>query len=175
MKSQFIIRYFGRKRDVTIGSSIESLGPSSFRDYDFPSAVNFELCSKFARVGDFSFSDTSMTSIRIPASVEILGQSCFLHCRSLSTVHMESNSKLTRIEKDAFSSCTSLKSICIPPSVAALGEHSLYDFVSLKVICIPPSVEIIGEYCFAECTSLSALTFNSGSRLAHIAESAFSK
>jgi hypothetical protein len=38
----------------------------------------------------------------------------------------------------------------------------------LRSICIPSSVEIMGDSCFGSCTSLSSLTFESGSKIARI-------
>jgi hypothetical protein len=40
-------------------------------------------------------------------------------------------------------------------------------------ICIPSSVEMLGQECFNGCESLSTVTFESGSQLSSIAESAF--
>jgi hypothetical protein len=48
------------------------------------------------------------------------------------------------------------------------------DCSSLKSISIPASVEIVCEKCFHCCTSLSSLTFESGSNLKQIDAGAFS-
>jgi hypothetical protein len=57
---------------------------------------------------------------------------------------------LNRIDLEAFSSCSSLQSICIPATV-----------------------ETIGQNCFSNCTSLSSITFESDSRLNRIEMNAF--
>jgi hypothetical protein len=55
--------------------------------------------------------------IWIPASVEILAERCFSGCKSLSAVTIESESQLVPIDGQAFSACSSLKSISNPASV----------------------------------------------------------
>jgi hypothetical protein len=44
---------------------------------------------------------------------------------------------------------------------------------SLRSICIPSSVEKLGKDCFSLCESLSTVTFESGSKLSSIEEFAF--
>jgi hypothetical protein len=44
---------------------------------------------------------------------------------------------------------------------------------TLMSICIPAGIEILGEQCFMACSSLSELTFESGSRLTRIGDLAF--
>jgi hypothetical protein len=63
----------------------------------------------------------------------------------------ESGSKLHRIEKGAFSACSSLQSITIPGSV-----------------------QIVEQFCFSDCASLSSISFDPGSRLQRIEVEAFS-
>jgi hypothetical protein len=82
--------------------------------------------------------------------VESLDQYCFDYCRSLSTVLFESGSKLLRLEHNAFCSCSSLSSICVPSSVRDLCRG-----------------------CFSRCPSLSTVSFESESRLSCLDTDAF--
>jgi hypothetical protein len=65
-------------------------------------------------------------------------------------VTFESDLKLTRIEDEAFSYCT-----------------------ALRTISIPSTVEVICRQCFIGCSSLSSLAFESDSNLAGIGNAAF--
>jgi hypothetical protein len=84
-------------------------------------------------------------SVTLSRDIEVICEGCFSGCSSISSFTFESDSKLIRIEAEAFSWCSSLRSICIPSSV-----------------------EILGWKCFGYCGSLLSVTFESGSRLTHI-------
>jgi hypothetical protein len=71
--------------------------------------------------------------------------------KGLAIVAFEFGSRLTEIEAYEFCICFSLRSICIPSSVAILCEN-----------------------CFIECTSLCSLTFEFGSKLTQIQHRALS-
>jgi hypothetical protein len=89
----------------------------------------------------------------IPPKVEILTPD-LLQYVGIDSVHFEPDSQLVRIEAQSFVKCASLRSICIPASV-----------------------EYIGQECFAFSKGpgswLESLTFEAGSKLRQIGESAF--
>ena len=66
---------------------------------------------------------------------------------------------MTVIGWGAFSGCSSLTSIAIPPSVTEIKGGYLggtfYDCSSLTSISIPPSVTMIGGFAFSGCSSLT--------------------
>jgi hypothetical protein len=74
--------------------------------------------------------------------VEIIGPSCFSDCSSLAEVIFAVDAKLVRIEEFAFSRCS-----------------------SLHAIALPPLVEYVGRFCFSHCRYLLALTFSSPCRI----------
>jgi hypothetical protein len=94
-----------------------------------------------SRIERWTFNETGLVEIIVPASIEFLGEGCFSDCRSLSSITFESGSRLSRIESWAFSQ------------------------TGLVEIIVPASIEFLGEECFHECRSLSSITFESGSRL----------
>jgi hypothetical protein len=53
-----------------------------------------------------------------------------------------------------------------------IGEYA-FQRSGLKSIEIPSSVVVLGKWCFFQCTSLESVTFERGSRMERIDESAF--
>jgi hypothetical protein len=129
------------------------------------------------------------TEILIRREVRILSGYCFESCDTISSAIFESGSELFRLGECAFAHC-SLKSICIPSSVAFLGRSCFFGCgflenvtfesgirlkelsecafaycVRLKSILVPASVQVIFPDCFSVSRLLSDLRFESGSRL----------
>jgi hypothetical protein len=79
-------------------------------------------------IDDRDIVDRSLTSFSVRSSIEIIGEWCFMECSFLSEVIFHPVSHLKLIEEHVFSSC-----------------------ISIRFICIPASVEILGEQCFSGC------------------------
>ena len=69
---------------------------------------------------------------------------------------------VTSIGKEAFASCTGLKSITIPASVTSIGVDAFFHCNSLTSITIPASVTTIGSCAFSRCTALTSITIPEG-------------
>jgi serine/threonine protein kinase len=67
--------------------------------------VIFEPGSKLKEIGNGSFSESGIRSVRIPSNVEKIGSSCFAECKLLSELLFESGSKLKTIDYIAFFGC----------------------------------------------------------------------
>ena len=63
----------------------------------------------------------------------------------------------TSIGNDAFSSCTSLRSVTIGDSVTSIGNGA-FSRTSLGSVIIPDNVTSIGDSAFYSCTSLKSVT-----------------
>ena len=79
---------------------------------------------------------------------------------------------VTSIGNDAFSDCTSLKSITIGNSVTSIGDWAFYYCDSLTSVTIGNSVTSIGDQAFYYCFSLTSVTIPDS--VTSIGESAFS-
>jgi len=58
-------------------------------------------------------------------------------------------SSLTRIERESFLGCYSLKSVVIPSSVVTIRDRAFSDCQSLESVIIPSSVTSIGKDAFS--------------------------
>jgi hypothetical protein len=62
---------------------------------------------------------------------------------------------VTSVASNAFSWCTALRSVSIPPSVIKIGSSAFAGCSNLSIIIIPNSVTEIGSQAFNTCTSLT--------------------
>jgi hypothetical protein len=136
--------------------------------------------------------------VDILSDIESISRACFADCNSLWSVRFAGDCRVLNLGDNAFQSCSSLQSICVPSSVEAiskccfcscrnlrnlsfqsgsrlllLGESAFVACASLPSICIPLSVATIAESCFIHCDNLSGLTFEPGSEPALIGDNAF--
>ena len=65
---------------------------------------------------------------------------------------------MTSIGRNAFFSCSSLKSVTIGNSVTSIGESAFVCCYPLESVTIPESVTSIGDYAFSGCSRLTSVT-----------------
>jgi len=104
-------------------------------------------------IGNKAFANcTSLECIRIPSTVTSIENDAFSHCTSLKEVIFKCSTKLhfgkrtygsLVIGKRAFSGCTSLTSISIPPTLSVIDDESFTDCDSLKEIAFSEGVETV--------------------------------
>jgi hypothetical protein len=123
-------------------------------------SVTFESGSRLERIEEFAFASTRLKSIKIPGSVTSHGVSAF-DGRYLNSVSVSPANVRFRVR-----------------------EHCLEDFDGSKIyvffgsrhsIVIPSSVVVLDKLSFYKRRSLESVTFESGSRLERIEDSAFSE
>lgn len=69
---------------------------------------------------------------------------------------------VTRIYKNAFFECTSLKSVSLPNTITEICEYAFNGCLNLSSITIPESVSTIGNGAFGWCSSLDSVVFDDG-------------
>jgi hypothetical protein len=115
----------------------------------------------------------SLTSVSLPTNLKAFGSSSFAGCSSLSSVTIPSG--VTTIGIGSFSDCTALTSINIPVSVTVVNDQAFLRNSSLTTVTFTSgsgSSLSIGSGAFQECTSLQKVTLTS--RTTAIADNAFS-
>lgn len=66
------------------------------------------------------------------------------------------------IGSEAFSGCSSLKSVTLGDSIGSLDSKAFYQCTSLQEIVIPDSVKAVGEYCFSGCSAMKSAIIGDG-------------
>jgi hypothetical protein len=199
-QSAFYKTYLGK---MTIPSSVEVIGKECFSQCESLCEVIFEPGSRLQRIGRYAFFRAGLKKIIIPSSVELIGECGFCSCESLCEVTFETGSRLQEIERWAFSgtnlpkieipskcqvltglSLKDVKSVTISrenPFFAIEGsmivsqdrKRLIRYFGCESQVLVKKEIEVIGEECFRECESLRKVTFERGSRLQRIGQSAF--
>ena len=145
-----------------------------------PCSVRVKIKNSVTSIGEDAFKDCKkLVSVEIPDSVTSIERGAFYGCTGivkLTVGYPETDLKNTdnectkniiieeipsiRIGNEAFSGCTSLKSVEIYDSVTSIGGSAFSDCKSLASVTIPDSVTTIGGYVFHECTSLETIRYH---------------
>jgi len=91
-------------------------------------------------------------TINVPASVTIVGKGAFATLSQLQEINFPKNSELRKIERNAFTSCSSLQNITIPEGVVGLEERTFQGCKKLvNVNKEGEPFKYIDDWCFSGC------------------------
>ena len=127
-----INKYIGSKEVVTI--------PNKYNGY------------KIAYIGEYAFTDTSVTSVTLGANITEIKSHAFINADSLSETVL--NDKVTAIPDYCFCNCTSLSTVEMNDKIESIGEFAFSNCTSLADITLPKSVTSIADTAFYGCDSL---------------------
>jgi hypothetical protein len=111
-------------------------------------------------IGAEAFSESGLTSIRIPNSVANMGENVFKDCQSLRSATLPINPNFIAISTGTFHSCINLGNVTIPAYVTMIMNNAFYNCSSITSITIPASVIAINAGAFQACSNLTTVTFN---------------
>jgi hypothetical protein len=117
--------------------------------------VTFESGSRLERIEEYAFYQSGLKSILIPTNVAFVCGSAFVTI----SISISRDSQHFRI-RESF--------------LEHIHGSTIYRYFGpFRSIVIPSSVVVLGKWSFYECKSLESVTFENGSRLERIEESAF--
>ena len=133
--------------------------------------TELDIPNSVTKIGAYSFTHASFSSVFIPNSVKDIGIGAFYQSSSL--VSIEIPNSIETIKDNTFFLCSSLKEIKIPNSVTCIGGSAFYGCSSLVSVTIPNSVRKIEESAFSCCDKLASVTL--GCNIPNLNSRAFSK
>ncbi len=89
-----------------------------------------------------------------------IDKEAFSHCSTLRSVTIPDS--VTKIDVRAFMNCKKLESVKIPSGVTQIGAGAFAGCSALKSVNIPDSVTKIGNEAFSSCTSLKTVKIGNG-------------
>lgn len=143
-------------RSVQLPSTMKELGYDAFCGCTLLASIN--LPEGLETLGWNAFSETSLTSIVVPASVTNYPpyntSAPFYNCKSLVSATV----KGSVLSSAMFESCTNLKNVVLNDTILELAGKSFYNCSALSSITLPQKLKRIGSETFKGCKSLSAIS-----------------
>lgn len=131
---------------------ITSIKTELYTELTIPSIYNDK---PITQIGDYAFSNSSITKVIIPASITIIGEGTFYRCNKLTNISISDS--VTSIGDYAFYECISLTELLLPKNLATIGKYAFAYSVKLNVINIPNGVATITDSAFAKCSALTSV------------------
>lgn len=121
------------------------------------------------------YNDTKINSLSLPSSVEKVESGAFWKTSNLKNVTFADKGKgLKTIGMYAFADCSSLESIDLSnSSITEIPENAFSNCTSLKTVKLPPTVTKIADDAFADCKKLEEIQGLSNCKISEIGKDAF--
>jgi hypothetical protein len=115
-------------------------------------------------IGTYAFSYcSSLSSLDLPGTLESISNYAFLECRALESVNWPlSLAEAPKLGDSAFGVCQRLRTVILPPTLAAIGSSAFASCTSLESINLPPALTSIGNYAFSSCAALVSVDVPAG-------------
>ena len=151
--------------DVKLPSSLEIIGAAFTDCYKLKS---IEL-PRSVKMLDYTFAQSGLRSIFIPASLEIIKANPLAYCKNLESIVVANNNKYF----DSRSDCNAIirksdnqllcgcKNTVIPNTIKAIGNSAFIGCVGLQKIEIPEGVTVIDKDAFFGCKKLTTISLPS--------------
>jgi hypothetical protein len=141
-------------KDVTIPSSVTSLGKGVFGNCSALQNIIFEDNSTLNNISESAFIDTGLINVVLPNSVKSIGDEAFNYCRFLKTVIFGTG--VEQIGYEAFH-CSGLTSVNIPDSVNSIDAYAFSMCDSLTTATIGKGLTSIPDGLFNTCSALTKI------------------
>ena len=141
---------------VILPDSILEIGSCAFQ---ICSMNEIELPKKLKTIGYNAFWKAGITQLVIPNSVNRIDAGAFSGCSSLESITLPPS--ISEIKEETFFFCTKLSFIELPKSIKKIGRSAFDGAKSLKSVVVPEGVTRIEYAAFATCYSLEEITFPS--------------
>ncbi len=113
----------------------------------------------YTSISDAAFkNETGITSVVIPSTIERIEQEAFSGCSNLKSVTLSEDSSLTYIGYRSFGGCTSLTSLEVPSTVSETGTQIFYGCSSLVHVTFPKDFGSLASGTFYNCSALEEFT-----------------
>ncbi len=170
--------------EAAIPSSVKYIGNNAFtRCGNLKKVVFAKEGVMLKSIGDEAFLEcTSFAKIMLPESLEHLGNKALYKCPNLS-LSIASGNKAFKIREGMLIDVKS-KTVLIgadkvdvnipgDEGIEFIAPFAFEGMTAINRLTIPASIKEIGNHAFVDCSNLKSVTFEEGSKLTKIGDSAF--
>lgn len=127
--------------------------PRDISELDIPATINWsENDWTVSGIGRGCFSESKLTSVKLPATIKTIGDYAFYGCTALEKIELPDG--LTSIGRNAFFDNSVMTELNIPESVDTMGY--LGYFKKLEAVNLPSQLKVLGA--FHHCPNLSTIS-----------------
>lgn len=154
---------------VSLPIGIEYIGDDAFRNCT--TITQITLPEYLTKIGYYSFGNTGLKEVKIPAVAEIDGMA-FKGCKDLKSVTLHDSTKV--IDDFAFMDCHKLEKINLPVGLERLGRSAFFNCYNLgDEVTIWHKTKLIGLYAFGNCHKLKVIRCNGTAYIPYCEKFAF--
>ncbi|MBQ9116267.1 MAG: leucine-rich repeat domain-containing protein [Clostridia bacterium] len=127
-------------------------------------------------IGEEAFkNNTAIKEVRLSVSVNKIEKRAFSGCSSLERVEIPPFSGLKEIENHVFQRCTAIKEVELRDAsgLESIGYEAFMECTAMESVYIPKSVKVLGGYAFSGCSSLKEISFSKRSDMKELNKGAF--
>ena len=158
-----------------IPQSVTVIGKDAFHGGSAPALL--DLSGNIKIIDDYAFAECDyLNNVLLPPCLSYIGDYAFAGCQNLSYLRINDvkswgyytfgsnkslyylvfNAPLKSIGMNAFSGCSSLKSLLLPEGLDSIIFDAFNDCENLEYVRFPSTLEFIGNGAFSNCKSLNS-------------------
>ncbi|MDE6317354.1 MAG: leucine-rich repeat domain-containing protein, partial [Muribaculaceae bacterium] len=162
---------FGTKASaVVLPDNIVSIGEGALGN---SSITSIKIPASVTTINDYAFAGcTDLTEITVPSTVTALGAGIFKGCTALENATIYA--RVDEIGANMFDGCASLSNLLLQPTYKSLGNNALTNCSKLAEFNFPSTLVSIGDKAFYN-SGLTAVNLGNSTALASIGDFAFAQ
>lgn len=150
--------------EITIPASVEFVGSYAF---DSSGLKTLTVNNKMTEIPQNFCNSTKLTKITFahPELIEVIGKNSFSNTPLAAPIFnswsdVSAYKPLVRVEDNAFSGCTSMKSVVVADNIYYLGKNAFKGCTGIESVVFGKILNGCDQNCFNGCTSLKSIKFN---------------
>lgn len=113
----------------------------------------------FNEIKAYTFANSGLTSVTIPASVETISDNAFAGSK-ISSISFEDNALIHTLGNSVFANCNQLTQVTLPAQIKKMGNQTFARCTELTQVNMP-AVESLGSQTFVGASKLKTVVFDS--------------
>lgn len=147
------------KNGYAVPDFVTAIAAGAFSEIEGLQVTKIILPEGLTKIGPRAFEYVQIENVTFPSTLKTIGKEAFCFSK-LKELHLQEG--IVKIEEDAFSACTNLKSVILPDSLTELGNSVFSNCSNLTEVRLPANLMVIPFQTFARCSNLESIVIPDG-------------